>query len=133
MVSNMQSTSPDSMAAPGGHYSHAVMADGWIFVSGQLPIAADGTKLTDASFETQAQQALANVGYALQSCGATTQHLVSVRVYITDIAHWPAFNALYAQWAGTHRPARTVVPVPVLHYGLQIEVEAVARLTESSP
>jgi 2-iminobutanoate/2-iminopropanoate deaminase len=45
---------------------------------------------------------------------------------VTDIGSWPAFNTLYAAWAGAARPARAVVPVPHLHYGFQIEVEAVA-------
>ncbi len=115
------------MAAPGGHYSHATVVDGWVFVSGQLPITADGRKLVGAPFEEQARQALANVQAALHACGARTQELVQVRVYVTDIADWPAFNAIYAQWTPDHRPARAVVPVPVLHHGLKIEVEAVAR------
>jgi len=49
-----------------------------------------------------------------------------VRIYVTDIAAWPAFNAIYAIWIGASRPARAVVPVPELHYGFKIEVEAVA-------
>jgi enamine deaminase RidA (YjgF/YER057c/UK114 family) len=52
--------------------------------------------------------------------------LLQVRVYLTDIDQWGAFNTLYAEWAGAHRPARAVVPVPALHFGLMIEVEAVA-------
>lgn len=116
------------MAAPGGHYSHATVADGWVFVSGQLPIDPDGRKLADAPFDVQARQVLANVQSVLEACGASARDLVQVRVYVTDIADWPAFNAIYAQWLPDHRPARAVVPVHVLHYGLKIEVEAVARL-----
>ena len=127
-VKNIDSISPDTMAAPGGHYSHATVADGWVFVSGQLPIDAAGRKLVDAPFDEQVRQVLANVQAALQSCGAGARDLVQVRVYVTDIAEWPAFNAIYAQWLPDHRPARAVVPVPVLHYGLKIEVEAVAWL-----
>ncbi len=114
------------MAPPGGHYSHAVAAGGWVFVSGQLPIAADGTRLAETPFEQQARQALNNVQSALQACGAGTQDLVQVRVYLNDIGHWPAFDTIYAQWIGSRRPARTVVPVPGLHHGLAIEIEAVA-------
>lgn len=123
----MQTITPEGMAAPGGHYSHAVVSDGWVFVSGQLPIGPDGTKLVDAPFEAQARQVLANLACALKSCGADPQQLAQVRVYITDIAHWPTFDALYREWIGAHRPARAVVPVPALHHGLLIEVEAVAR------
>jgi 2-iminobutanoate/2-iminopropanoate deaminase len=116
---------PYSMAAPGGHYSHVVKAGGFVFVSGQLPIARDGRKLNEAPFEQQARQVLDNVANALIAAGSSVGRLVQVRVYVTDIASWPAFNALYAEWAGAARPARCVVPVPQLHYGFQIEVEAV--------
>ncbi|HKC34177.1 MAG TPA: RidA family protein [Xanthobacteraceae bacterium] len=117
---------PTAMAPPGGHYSHAVTAGGMVFVSGQLPIAPDGTKLNDAPFEAQARQVLDNVALALAAAGSAVDRLVQVRVYVTDIQSWPAFNTLYAAWAGSARPARAVVPVPMLHYGFKIEVEAVA-------
>lgn len=126
MAGKMTTTNPATMAAPGGHYSHAVTANGFVFVSGQLPIAPDGSKLSDAPFDEQARQVLDNVAAALAGAGCGVDRLVQVRVYVTDIAHWPAFNALYAAWAGSARPARAVVPVPYLHYGFLIEVEAVA-------
>lgn len=124
----LQTLNPDSMAPPGGHYSHAVVAQGLVFVAGQLPITPAGVKLVDEPFEAQARQVLANVEAALHAAGSSVDRLVQVRVYIVDLDLWPAFNALYAEWTGAHRPARAVVPVPGLHYGLQIEVEAVAVL-----
>ncbi len=126
MAGEIQSANPTDMAPPGGHYSHAVKANGFVFVSGQLPIAPDGRKLNDASFDLQARQVLDNVAAALTGAGSSIDKLVQVRVYVTDIAHWPTFNTLYAAWAGTARPARAVVPVPQLHYGFLIEIEAVA-------
>ncbi len=126
MASDIILTNPPGMAVPGGHYTHAVSGNGFVFVSGQLPIAADGTKLNDAPFEQQAQQVLANVTATLTGAGSAIERLVQVRVYVTDIASWPAFNAIYAKWIGSSRPARAVVPVPELHYGFKIEIEAVA-------
>jgi reactive intermediate/imine deaminase len=126
MAGDIGLVNPATMAAPGGHYSHAVVAGGLVFVSGQLPIRPDGGKLNDASFEEQARQVLDNVALALAAAGSTVDRLVQVRVYVTDIQSWPAFNAIYAAWAGAARPARAVVPVPQLHYGFKIEVEAVA-------
>lgn len=119
-------TAPAGMAAPRGHYSHATRGAGLVFVSGQLPVAADGRVLHDAAFEVQARQVLDNVAAALAGAGSSVSRLLQVRVYITDIGLWPAFDALYAQWAGDARPARAVVPVPVLHYGCCLEIEAVA-------
>ena len=126
MARDITLTNPATMAAPGGHYSHAVIGNGFVFVSGQLPIAPDGSKLNEAPFERQAQQVLDNVAAALTGAGSAIEWLVQVRVYVTDIASWPAFNAIYAKWIGASRPARAVVPVPELHYGFKIEVEAVA-------
>ena len=67
-----------------------------------------------------------------KAAGSSIQRLVQVRVYVTDIALWPAFNAIYAHWLGAARPARAVVPVPELHYGFKIEIEAVALATRPS-
>jgi 2-iminobutanoate/2-iminopropanoate deaminase len=126
MTASIRAANPTTMAAPGGHYSHAVAGGGLVFVSGQLPIAPDGTKLAEAAFAEQARQVLDNVARALAGAGSGIDKLLQVRVYVTDIASWPEFNAIYAQWAGDARPARAVVPVPQLHYGFKIEVEAVA-------
>ncbi|WP_253261720.1 RidA family protein [Ramlibacter montanisoli] len=123
-----QRVDPDTVARPGGHYSHATVAQGLVFVSGQLPITAEGVKLVDAGFEQQAEQVLANVRNILLACGSDVDRLVQVRVYIDDMANWPAFNAVYARWAGDTKPARAVVPTGALHFGLKLEVEAVAQV-----
>src|ERR1700704_4108245 len=109
MTGDIVLTNPDTMAKPGGHYSHAVTANGFVFIAGQLPIAPDGAKLADAPFEQQAQQVLDNVGAALAGAGSSIDRLVQVRVYVTDIKSWPAFNTIYAKWIGSSRPARAVV------------------------
>lgn|SRR5690606_18925101 len=117
---------PDTLARPGGHYSHACVANGMVYVSGQLPIGPDGTKLADAPFEAQARQVLDNVAAALAAAGSGIDRLVQVRVYVDSVENWPAFDAIYAEWAGSARPARAVVPTGPLHYGFKVEVEAVA-------
>ena len=122
----IESIDPPANAAAGGHYSHGTVANGFVFVSGQLPITPAGEKLIDASFAEQARQVLANVEAVLKACGSGVDRLVQVRVYVDSLDHWPEFNAIYAQWAGASRPSRAVVPTGPLHYGLKVEVEAVA-------
>ena len=117
---------PADSAPPGGHYSHAVTAGGLVFISGQLPVLPCGTHAPEADFAAQARQALANLFAALAAAGTSRQAIVKVTVYVTNITDWPAFNALYAQAMGDHRPARSVVPVPVLHHGYRIEIDAIA-------
>ncbi|KJK05049.1 endoribonuclease L-PSP [Burkholderiaceae bacterium 26] len=112
---------------PAGHYSHAVCANGFVFVAGQIPVTPAGEKLVDAPFATQVRQVLSNLDVVLAAAGTDRSRLVQVRVYVTDMeTHWPAFDALYRAWIGELRPARAVVPVPTLHYGLAVEIEATA-------
>lgn len=125
-MTDMQRIQPDDLSTPGGHYSHGIVAQGFVFVSGQLPVTPAGERLVDAPFEVQARQVLANVQAVLTAAGSSISRLVQVRVYVASVDHWPAFNAVYAQWAGDARPARAVVPTGPLHHGLLVEVEAVA-------
>jgi len=115
-----------ALAKPGGHYSHVTVANGFVFVSGQLPITATGEKLVDASFEAQTEQVLANLHNALAAAGTGVGQLVQVRVYLDQIDNWPQFNEIYARWAGDARPARAIVPTGALHFGFKIEIEATA-------
>lgn len=125
---HLRTMNPAGLAPPGGHYSHVSIANGLVFVSGQLPIDATGRKLTDEPFEAQVDQVLANLACALAGAGSDVTKLAQVRVYIVDVEYWARFNEIYARWAGEARPARAVVPVSALHFGLMIEVEAVALL-----
>ena len=118
--------SPPGVARPGGHYSHATCVGDLVFVSGQLGIRPDGSHTFQLPFAEQARQALDNVLAVLEGCGLDAGALAKVTVYVADIGYWPEFDALYAESLGQHRPARAVVPVPALHYGYQIEIEAIA-------
>jgi reactive intermediate/imine deaminase len=120
-------------AMPGGHYSHAVAAGGFVFVSGQLPIGPDGVKDPKRTIEEQTHLALANVREALAAAGAGLRHVVKVTAYLTSEDHWAAFNGVYAAFFGDHRPARAVVPVGPLHFGFLVEVEAVAFVGDTRP
>ncbi|WP_087740221.1 RidA family protein [Paraburkholderia piptadeniae] len=122
------SNAPD-MPPPAGHYSHVCVANVFVFVSGQLPIDTTGKPLSDEPFETQVDQVLRNVDACLNAAGTTRDRLVQIRVFVSDIEHWPVFNKLYAEWIGTHRPARAVAQSTSLHYGAAVEVEGVALVT----
>lgn len=115
-------------APPGGHYSHATTGAGLVFISGQLPIDPQGVRLTGAPFADQSRCAIANLLAALSAAGSGPERLLKVNVYIVDIAHWPAFDAVYAAQLGHHRPARAVIPVPELHHGLLVEIDGIAAL-----
>jgi len=118
--------STDRVPAAGGHYSQAVKHDGLIYVSGQLPVQLGGARHTEAAFEDQARLALANLLAILDAAGSTPRHLLKVTVYIVGIENWPRFNAVYSEILGDIKPARTIVPVPELHYGYLVEIDALA-------
>ncbi len=99
---------------------------GLVFVSGQLPACLDGTSLADMPFEAQTRQALANLLAIVEGAGLRRDRIAKVTAYLVGVEHWAAFNAIYAEAFGEHRPARSVVPVPALHHGYLIELEAIA-------
>ena len=117
--------SADAPAA-GGHYSQAVTHGGLAYISGQLPIAPDGTHRPDASFDDQARLAIRNMLAVTWAAGSSAENLLKVTVYIVGVENWPRFIAVYAELLGVIRPARSVVPVPELHYGYLVEIDAIA-------
>ncbi len=114
-------------AAPaGGHYSHAVVHNGLVYLSGILPVTPTGEKLGDASLAQQAAAVFHNLKAVLTAAGSAPDQVLQVRVYVTDMGDWGEINQLYAAFFGDHKPARAVVPVATLHYGLKLELEATA-------
>jgi reactive intermediate/imine deaminase len=116
----------DEAPRPAGHYVQAKRAGDHLYISGQLPIRADGAPLPDDGFETQVAQAIDNMLAILKAAGGQPADLARVTAYIVGVGNWPRFNAVYAEKLGDARPARTVVPVPELHYGYLVEIDAVA-------
>lgn len=122
---------PNAPAAA-GHYSQAVVYGGLAYVSGQLGVDPRSNERRVGTVEEQTEQALRNVGEILRAAGSGLERVLKMTVYISDIGLWPAVNAVYARVMGEHRPARAVIPVKELHYGYQIEIEAVAALHDET-
>lgn len=117
---------PDPVAP----FSHAVEADGWVHITGQMPFT--GTSIDEPypeGIEAQTDQVMKNLHTVLQGCRLGLQQVVSVRVYLRHFERdYDAMNAVYATWfpAG-RRPARTCVGVSGLAKGALIEIDMVAR------
>jgi len=127
-MASLQGIAPAGAAPAKGPYSPAIRAGNLLFVSGQIAVRPDGTSLADADLATQTQQCLANLRAVLEAGGATLDRVVKVTVYMADPAGWPVFNPIYAQFFGTHAPARAIVPVAAFPGGFLVEVDAVAVL-----
>ena len=120
----------DNAPAPRGHYSHAVEWNGLIFLSGQLPIDAEGIPRADLSVEEQARLVFHNLKHVLADSGSSLDHVLRAGVYVSDIADWDRVDRIYKEFFGGHRPARSVVQVNDLHFGAKLDVELVAVKAE---
>ena len=124
----MQTVSIPGAPPPGGHYSLGVVHNGFVFVSGQLPIVPGQTEHRVGTIEEQTEQCLRNVERVLVAAGSSLNQCVQMTLYIADGDMWSRVNAVYAKVLGDHRPARAVVPVKDLHFGYQIEIQAVGMV-----
>lgn len=113
-------------AAPGGHYSQAMVHQGLVYIAGQLPIQPHTGEKCLGSIEEQTELVLANLQAILEAAGSNLNQVLKVTIYVADISLWGRINAVYARVFGDHKPARAVVPVPELHYGFLLELEAIA-------
>lgn len=111
-----------------GHYSQAVVHQGVVYVAGQLPIVPGSKDRTVGPIAQQTRQTLANVGAILQAAGSSLDRVLQMTIYVSDMTLWGEVNAVYSEVMGAHRPARAIVPVKDLHYGYQIEIQAVAAV-----
>ncbi len=116
----------DAAPKPAGHYAPACCYGDLVFVSGQLPVSLEGKALADKSFEDQVRQALANLLSIVTAAGSGPDRVLKVTAFIVGVENWPAFNTIYAEIFAAAHPARSVVPVPALHHGCLIELEAIA-------
>ena len=123
---HMISGAPDPVAP----FSHAVEADGWVHVTGQMPFpGTSNDEPYPAGIEAQTHQVMRNLRKVLQGLGLDLEHVVQVRVYLLHFDRdYDAMNAVYAGYfeAG-RRPARTCVGVSGLAKGALIEIDMVAR------
>lgn len=119
--------STSNAPAPRGFYSQAVRNGKFVFISGQLPLDAAGNTVSGGIRE-HAEQTMRNVRAILEEAGGTVNDLAQVTVYITDLAHWPEFNATYERFLSgiAVPPARAVVPVTGLNKNALCEIQAIA-------
>ena len=122
----MKTIQPSGQPQPKGHYSPGIEHNGLIFVSGQLPMSLDKREPFTGNIGEQTELALRNVEAVLKEAGSSLGQVLQMTIYVSDMALWDAVNEAYARVMGGHRPARAIVPVKDLHFGTQIEIQAVA-------
>lgn len=109
-----------------GPYSQGIVANGFVFASGQVPIDPKAGKITAETIEAQSEQALKNLKAVLAQGGVGLDRVVKTTCFLSDMNDFAAFNGVYAKFFPENAPARSCVQVAALPLGAKVEVEAIA-------
>ena len=116
--------------APGaiGPYSQAIVSDGWVFCSGQIPMDPATGQLVDGDVAAQTDRVMQNLAAVLQAAGASLNTVVKTTVFLDDMGDFSAMNVVYGRHFGDHKPARATVQAAGLPKAVSVEIEVVARV-----
>ncbi|XJS10209.1 RidA family protein [Aerococcaceae bacterium WGS1372] len=114
-------------ATSSGPYSHAVDGGDYIFFSGQTAMNSDEPLSTNASITDQTKEVFANLTQVMDQAGLTSDDVVKVNVYLTDMADFEEMNEVYTAQFNEPYPARTCVAVKALPFGASVEIEMIAK------
>jgi 2-iminobutanoate/2-iminopropanoate deaminase len=118
----------DLAATPQGFYSQAVLAEGVMYLSGQIGLRKNDPTLPEG-LEQQIKQAMRNIADILFSRGLGFQHLVAMTCYLSEGQEWSTFDQIYGECLEGHElPARTTIFVKALPLGALVEITAIAQL-----
>ncbi|HPU93620.1 MAG TPA: RidA family protein [Candidatus Saccharicenans sp.] len=109
-----------------GPYSQGIMAGGFIFVSGQIPLDPVKGEIVGQTIEEQAHQVFRNLGAILQAAGSSLNEVVKATVFLADMNDFSRMNEVYAQYFSEPYPARAAFQVARLPREAKIEVEVIA-------
>jgi len=119
---------PDKQVSTGA-YSAGVLADGWLYVSGQGPLDMKTGAIVGSTIEEQTRLTLSHIGKILEAAGASADDVVKCTCHLSDIKDFDRFNGVYAEFFKGIRPARTTVQ-SVLWGGIKVEIDAIARVPQ---
>lgn len=122
-----KATMVEGAAKPAGQYSHAIVANGLVFVSGQGP-ADPATNIVPDGFADQVRQTLRNLQTILRGVGADLGDVVKVNTYLSDVTRFREYNEIYSEYFIADPPARTTVGCQLV--GIQVEIDCIAVLPD---
>lgn len=123
----MKVVSTEKAPAAIGPYSQAIITNGFVFASGQIPIIPESGALAEG-LEAQAHQVFKNVTELLSAAGTDISRTVKTTVFIKDMNDFAAINTVYSQYFSTPFPARSCVEVARLPKDVLLECEVVAEI-----
>ena len=116
----------DKAPAPVGPYSQAILAGGFIFVSGQAALNPETKEAEHGDIKSQTKRTLENIEEILKAQGLTMNDVVKCTVFLTDINDFKEMNEVYGEYFAESKPARSTVEVANLPLGFRVEIEAIA-------
>ncbi|MCP2605121.1 RidA family protein [Candidatus Aminicenantes bacterium AH-873-B07] len=114
-----------------GPYSQAIKANGFIFVSGQIPINPATGELIKGSIEQQTEQVLKNIKAILEEAGSSLENVVKSTVYLADLKNYPKMNQIYSKYFPAPYPARAAFQAARLPKDVGIEIEVIALASQN--
>lgn len=111
-----------------GTYSQAIAANGFLFLSGQIPLDPVKMELVIGDISVQTEEVFQNIKAVLEAAGAGLVNITKLTVYLTELSHFAKVNEVMAKLFVKPYPARAVVQVSALPKGAEIEVDAIAVL-----
>ena len=127
-MSTLKPVHTDAAPAAIGPYSQAIVTDGWVFCSGQIPLDPATMELLDGDVAQQTDLVLKNLKAVLEAAGASMGTVVKTTVFLSDMNDFAAMNEVYGRHFGDHRPARAAVQAAALPKAVDVEIECVARV-----
>jgi 2-iminobutanoate/2-iminopropanoate deaminase len=109
-----------------GPYSQGIIANGFVYCSGQIPIDPATGELVQGSIEDQTRQVLRNLGAVLEAAGSSPAEVVKCTVFLQDMNDFGKMNAVYGEFFPAPYPARAAVQVARLPRDVKVEIEAIA-------
>lgn len=106
-------------------YSHAIKANGFVYVSGQIPYTADG-KPVEGDIQAKADQVIKNALAIVEDSNSKLENIVKVNIFLKDMNNFGKFNEVYSKYFNAHKPARSCVAVADLPLGVDVEMEVIA-------
>jgi 2-iminobutanoate/2-iminopropanoate deaminase len=111
-----------------GPYSQAVVVDGWVFCSGQIPLDPRTGQMVDGDVASQTRQVFSNLEHVLAAAGVSFDAVVKTTVYLTDMNDFAAMNEVYATMFAAPAPARSTIQAAGLPRDARVEIDIIARL-----
>jgi 2-iminobutanoate/2-iminopropanoate deaminase len=111
-----------------GPYRQGVIANGFVYTAGQIPLDPETGELVTGDIATQTERVLKSLGAILEAAGASPASVVKTTVFLADLNDFAAMNEVYGKFFGDHKPARSTVEVARLPRDVRVEIEAIATV-----